>query len=90
LNDNVATAISAKQLTTQFEGSSSAYILFYRRKSLTTESVNIKVPEYFAKTINEANEVTKKERELYDIEKQHIIININEVNHRLKTGMPLQ
>ena len=34
INDNITTAVNAEKLTTKFEGSDSAYILFYRRKSL--------------------------------------------------------
>ena len=55
INDNVATAISANKITTKYEGSDSAYILFYRRKSSPVSQGKADVPAYFAERILEAN-----------------------------------
>jgi hypothetical protein len=89
INDNVATAIDARKIATQFEGSESAYILFYRRKSLVVSQEKAAVPEYFARSIREANEKMSKERELYEEEKSQIILIIEGEEHKLRTSMSI-
>ena len=45
------------------------------------------MPEYFYESITEANKEMKKERELYEIEKKHIVLNIEGKDHRMRTDM---
>ena len=56
LNDSVVTAIDAQKITSKFEGSESAYILFYRRKGISAEELDIQVPVYFKNKIEEQNQ----------------------------------
>ena len=46
LNDNICTGIDAKKISSKYEGSQSAYIVFYRRKNISLPS-KIEVPPYF-------------------------------------------
>ena len=59
LDDSISQAIDVDKLASKYEGSESAYILFYRKKDLDS-SINIKVPAYFSKVIEIENEVLKK------------------------------
>jgi ubiquitin carboxyl-terminal hydrolase 40 len=66
INDNVATAIDVSKLAQQYEGSESAYILFYRRKGTFIDKDKLTVPSYFEKPILEINRTLDTEREVYE------------------------
>jgi hypothetical protein len=53
MNDGIVTAIDAKKITSKYSGSDSAYILFYRRKNMMANPLEIKVPEYFYNQISQ-------------------------------------
>jgi ubiquitin carboxyl-terminal hydrolase 40 len=66
INDNVATAIDVSKIAQQYEGSESAYILFYRRKGITVEKSRLVVPEYFSRPILQTNSTLDAERAAYE------------------------
>jgi ubiquitin carboxyl-terminal hydrolase 40 len=66
INDNVATAIDVSKLAQQYEGSESAYILFYRRKGINVDKNLLTVPEYFSRPILEVNSKLDTERVAYE------------------------
>lgn len=76
LDDGRVTAIEANKITTKYEGSESAYILFYRRRSIPLPS-DIQIPEYFSKQIEAENREMEKQREEYQAKKNQIILNID-------------
>jgi hypothetical protein len=43
----MVSAIDAHEITSKYEGSESAYILFYRRKGTPAVNIDIQVPQYF-------------------------------------------
>ena len=49
----------------------------------------MEVPKYFADSIEEVNKAMLKERELYEIEKHQLILNIEGEDHKLKTDMTI-
>ena len=62
INDNIVTAVPVKKLAHQFQGSGSAYILFYRRKGMAVARESLQVPPYFEAPISAANDILKAER----------------------------
>ena len=48
-----------------------------------------KVPAYFADPIVASNKAMEKEREVYEYEKQHIVLKIDGEDHKLKNSMTL-
>lgn len=54
LNDERVTPLPASKIASQYAGTESAYILFYRRKGAPCEPP--KVPSYLAKVIQQSND----------------------------------
>ena len=51
LDDSRCKAIDSEKISSKFEGSESAYIAFYRRKSLTVPQ-KLEIPSYFRDLIS--------------------------------------
>lgn len=69
LNDSVVRPIPANRLATQFEGSESAYILYYRQSTLKPKPVPI--PPYLVVDISKRNGQLQAIRDDYALEEKH-------------------
>ena len=80
-NDTSVTSMPISRLEKVFKGKASAYMLFYSKKLINEEKIEIlSPPDYLKNHMDELNQKLEKERIHYEQEKNSFIINIYNEN----------